>query len=153
MKPTLILLTIFAFIFSGCASPSDPNILIETDKVLSLKKDDIVFTLTLSKTQFDRSESMSARFEVSNNSQSEATFNFANVQQLGYRLINSSETVVLFQPLVVAPALSSFKLAMGEIKTFEVSQSLSSVPVGKYRLEAYLLDNNSPTLGRSVEVN
>ena len=153
MKSILASLIISTVIYSACSTPSNPNIPIQTDTAISMKRNDIVFTLTLSKTRFQRAESLTATFEILNKSQSDVAFQFSNVQQLGFQLIDSIGIVVLLQPQIVSPALSAFTIAVEEKKTFTVLQSLSNVPVGKYRFDVSLLNNNSPTLAQSITVN
>jgi hypothetical protein len=109
----------------------------------------VTFTLSLVKNNFTATEQLEGRFTVYNGTSDTIKYNFANMQQLGFKFIDASGIVVLSKPFIVSPALSSLQLAPGNFKeyplvtTFTNHEGVRMAP-GMYILKAYLLDHNSP---------
>jgi len=117
----------------------------------------VVFTLTLSKNTFALSDTLKGTFRVSNQSGDAQRYDFANIQQLGFRLSDADGKVSLYQPFIVSPALSSLQLQSGDSKEYPIFTTFTDhtgkfVDPGEYTLAAFLLDNNSPEVTLKITV-
>ena len=149
--PALFLISMF-----GCNSTTDSS---NQDTLLlsKLTKDGVVFTLTITKNTFDLADTLKGAFNVSNQSDSLKRFNFANIQQLGFRLSDTSGKVFLYAPIIVSPALSGLILQSGESKDYVILSRFKNhdgdyIDRKEYKLTAYLLDNNSPAVALVITV-
>lgn len=145
------------FITSGCEffTNTGEN---ETSTIEKIVEGGIEYSLSLPTHNFSLRDTLVMSFNVKNNSSTAKTYNFANVQQLGFNLTNRSGRTVISYPMIVSPALSSFTVNPGENKTLTVRSLFKNsegnyIPTGTYRLTAYLLDRNSPHLSLRISIN
>lgn len=147
---------LFLLGFTGCDHSTDP----EDSATLyrSVTVDGIVYAAEIPSDKFSLFDTLTVTFRVSNNSLLPKKFNFSNIQQLSFELVDKGGRVVMFYPYIVSPALSSFTVAPGETK--ELSQwSLFKdfngryIGRGYYTLNVFLADNNSPRLGLNLYIN
>jgi hypothetical protein len=154
MKTIDLLATAFIVSLFGCNSTTDPS---KENTLLLSKKgtDGIVYSLAVPTTQFDLSDTLRGTFQVINESGIERQFNFANIQQLGFQLVDTRGTVALFYPFVVSPATSSLYLQVGEKKEYSIrcifrDHNGQYIGRGKYQLSAFLLEGNSPHVSLAI---
>jgi len=119
--------------------------------------DGVTFTLSLPKDTFKSIELLKGRFTVINGTSTTLTYYFANIQQLGFELVNAGGIIVLAQPFIVAPTVSSLQLVPGEYKVYSIVSTFVNydgirVLPGRYILKAYLLDHNSPELSINLTI-
>jgi hypothetical protein len=154
MKTINVLVILWIATFWGCNSVTDDN---NTPSFSQIKSDGIVYSLSLPSTHFGVFDTLRATFQVTNESIGERQFNFANIQQVGFQLVDMHGTVALYSPIIVLPALSSLHLKVGEKKEYLIlglfkNQNGQNIERGKYMLFAYLLDGNSPPVSHWIEV-
>jgi len=143
------------FIFWSCTQSTESDFTsdLEASKTLG----NMVYTLTINKNIFKLTDSLKIKFEVKNVSTFPKTYNFANVQQFWFKLIDESENIALFYPWIVSPATSAFTILPGQSKIFSNSslfkdQNGNFINKGFYHLLAYLMNENSPEVGLRIWV-
>ncbi len=117
----------------------------------------IEYSVSVPTNNFTLRDTLTVTFYVKNNSTSPKSYHFANVQQLGFNIIDRLNRIVIFYPMIVSPALSSFTVNPGERKTLTVRSLFKDhegkyISTGTYILTAYLLDRNSPHLSLRLSV-
>lgn len=153
----LISLTIILILFyAGC------NSLISTDdsdltKERTLELAGIEYSASVEKSLYDPNDTLKITFTVKNKTSQVKQFNFSNIQQLGFDLINVFGKTVVSYPMIVSPALSSFSVLPGETKSLYIQSQFKDwngkiIDPGKYSLIVFLLDNNSPRLSLKIKV-
>jgi len=124
----------------------------------SISDDGIEFSVDIQNNHFSLYDTLSITFKVKNNSTLSKEFNFANMQQLAFELIDKHNNVAMFYPYIVSPALSNFIIKPGETK--ELNQrslfkhhSGNYILKGNYTLSVFLANNNSPKIKLEITVN
>jgi hypothetical protein len=140
----------------GCNSTTDTTTL-DVPLFSSVKTHGIVYSLSVPTTQFDLLDTLGGTFQVTNESEIERQFNFASIQQLGFQLVDIHGITALSYPMIVSPALSSYRLQVGEKKEYSIlwifkNHNGQYIAPGKYELSAFLLDSNSPQVSLAIEV-
>ena len=120
-------------------------------------KDSVLFTFTIPTTHFLLSDSLRGTFGLRNMGLTDRIFDFGNLQQLQYELVDDAGKTVLYQPVIVLPALSRLTLQPGQSKSYEVVQPFKDVngnliPAGSYTFLASLRNEKSPCLSLSIIV-
>ncbi|MFO7524609.1 MAG: hypothetical protein R6W68_04085 [Ignavibacteriaceae bacterium] len=156
MKSTVNFLLLFVILIPGCDYFTDPEEGSNSTEKIVLDNG-IEYSLSVSKFEFSLRDSLVVSFRVKNNTLIPKKYNFANVQQLGFKLTNSLKRVALFHPVIVSPALSSFIVNPGKTKTLTTythfkDQNGNYISPGTYILTGYLLDRNSPELSLRISV-
>lgn len=148
-----ILLTILN---TGCNSLTSTD---ESDliKYKMQEVDGIEYSAFVDKAVFNLSDTLKINFSVKNKTSQTKQFNFSNIQQLGFNLINIFGTTVISYPNIVSPALSSFSVLPGETKTLHIQSLFKDwngkfIERGTYALIVFLLDNNSPKLSLKIQI-
>lgn len=141
----------------GCESPTDSGN-ISTPLFSQVISNGAVYSLSIPATQFDLSDTLRGVFRVTNGSERQLVYNFANVQQLGFQLLHSNGTVAMYYPIAVSPALSSLTLQPGDTKEYSIlslfkDENGNYISSGPYQLSVYLLDHNSPQVSLQIRVN
>lgn len=156
MKHLFFLYFLLLFAAAGCElltnSKEDTSTII--DKIV---KGGIEYSVSIPKNNFSLRDTLTITFNVKNNSLAPKSYNFANVQQLGFNITDRSNRTVISYPMIVSPALSSFTVHPGESKTLTVRSLFKNsegnyIPTGNYILKAYLLDRNSPQLALRISI-
>lgn len=154
----IILIGIVFAAFSGCDLILDESS--ETDSLThkSVLSDGILYSLSIPVNSFNLSDSLSMTFKVTNNSLSERTFGFPNIQQFGFRLTDDQNNVDMYFPYVVQPATSAFSLQPRESKIYHHSGPFKNhegnyINKGYYKLSAYLLGEEYPLVSLNILVN
>lgn len=156
MKSIVYFLLLLVILIPGCDFFTDPDEgSTSTEKIVL--DNGIEYSLSVSKFEFSLRDSLVVTFRVKNNTLIPKKYDFANVQQLGFKLTNRFKRVALFHPLIVAPALSSFTVNPQETKTLTTytlfkNQNGYYISPGTYILTGYLLDRNSPELSLRISV-
>lgn len=156
MKHKILLLTILLSFF-GCNLLTDSSeTSTATNKTVII--DRIEYSLNIPTNVYSLYDTLNISFQVKNISGLPKVFNFSNVQQLGFQLIDRSNNVTLYYPFIVAPATSSFSLRPNETKELTIASlfkdhSGNFIKKGKFILYVFLLDNNSPKLKLEIYVN
>lgn len=123
-----------------------------------IKANGIVFSLSVPTAQFQLSDTLKATFQVVNESMVEWQFNFGHMQQNGFQLVDGNGTVALLYPIIVSPALSSFRLQPGEKKEYSIKSLFRNhhdgqyLARGEYTMSAFLLENKSPYVSLTIHV-
>jgi len=156
MKSSMILVVILLVTFFACSSPTDYSNNSPTQK--SVISDGIEYTLSIPKNNFALEDTLQVGFLVKNIASLTKEFRFANIQQFGFKVVDESNNVAMFYPLLVNPALSHFILEPGKSKDFSIPSLFKDlngnyINKGNYMLTAYLLDNNSPDVSLKISVN
>lgn len=143
-----LLLFPFLFLAAGCSSPTDSGYT-PLHKVSSTGE--IEYSLDINSNTFTPFDTLYITFKVKNNSLTLKQFNFANIQQLAFEIIDTHNNVVMFYPWIVSPATSNLIVYSGEIKELNLvsgfrNQYGNYVSPGKYVLAVFLADGNSPKL-------
>lgn len=117
----------------------------------------IEYSVSVPTNNYTLRDTLTVTFYVKNNSTSPKSYHFANVQQLGFNIIDRLNRIVIFYPMIVSPALSSFIVNPGESKTLTAKSLFKNsggnyIPTGNYILKAYLLDRNSPQLSSRISI-
>ena len=147
-----ILLTLY-----GCDlidSPSDNSSTLHK----SVISGGIEYSLDIPTNNFLLNDTLSISFKVKNNSPLLKEFNFSNIQQLAYQVIDQNNNVATYYPNIVLPALSQFSLKLGETKVLDQiglfkDNNGNYINRGNYSLVVFLMDNNSPKLDLKITVN
>lgn len=156
MKSKFFIILLLLLSISGCNFFTDPeedsN---STEKIVI--DNGIEYTLSVSKNVMSLRDTLTVTFSIKNNSTAPRTYNFANVQQLGFNITDKSNRTVISYPMIVSPALSNFTVHPGETKTLTVKSLLKNshgnyISTGTYILTAFLLDRNSPQLTLRITV-
>ncbi len=156
MKHLFFLCLTVYFTVSGCDfltnSKEDSSTTI--DKIV---EGGIEYSVSIHSNYFSLRDTLTINLNVKNNSLAPKSYNFANVQQLGFNLTDRSNRTVISYPMIVSPALSSFTVRPGESKTLTVRSLFKNsegnyIPTGNYILKAYLLDRNSPQLSLRISI-
>lgn len=145
MKTSILITILLSFTLIGCDTRTEPT------------PDQIAYKLIIPRTEFDVTDTLTGDFIVTNESSSEKVFNFLNLQQHGFTLINQNNTVVIVRPTGFRPALSSFQLQTNESKTFSIrtefrDQNGQLLNPGTYTLTAYLLDGEYPKVSKTIKI-
>jgi hypothetical protein len=124
----------------------------------SISDNGIEFSVDIPTNNFSLYDTLSVTFKVKNYSTSMKEFNFANMQQLAFQLIDKNNNVAMFYPYIVSPALSNFILNPGETKELNQNSlfkhhSGNYINRGNYTLSVFLADKNSPKLELEISVN
>ena len=153
---TLILSLILLLAFYGCdlTDNSSDN---STTTHKTIISDGIEYTLDISKNNYSLDDTLAISFKVKNYSTLPREYNFSNVQQLSYQVIDQNNKVVTYYPFIVSPALSHFTLEPGEMKElnhigFFKDHNGNYINRGIYSLAVFLADNNSPKLKLQISV-
>ncbi len=156
MNRLISLIIFFLLFYAGC------NSLISTDdsdltKERTIELDGIEYTACVEKSVFDLNDILKISFTVRNKTAQTKQFNFSNIQQLGFELINVFGKTVVSYPMIVSPALSSFSVLTGETKSLYIQSQFKdwngkTIDPGTYAIIVFLLDNNSPRLSLKIKV-
>lgn len=156
MKSKFFIILLLLLSIPGCDFFTDPeDDSNSTEKIVM--DNGIEHTLSVSKNVMSLRDTLTVTFSIKNNSTAPKTYNFANVQQLGFNITDKSNRTVISYPMIVSPALSNFTVHPGETKRLTVRSLLKNsegyfIPTGHYILKAYLLDRNSPQLTLRITV-
>ena len=140
----------------GCDSATDPKSdYPETQKVVTLNG--MSYTLTILKTEYTITDSLSLVYQVSNKSDSTKVFWFSNQQQYGFELTDSKDSIITSFPRIVQPAPSTLTIQLSSVKEFKTTAPLKNIygnyfVTGSYRLSLFLLDNNSPKVSLQIRI-
>jgi len=145
MKTSLVILILLSLIFIVCDNGTKPA------------PEQIVYKLDVPKTEFERTDTLTGEFIVTNQSESEKVFTFLNLQQHGFTLTDQNNTVVILYPTGFHPALTSFRLQPNESKTYPIrtefrDQNGQLLDPGTYTLSAYLLDGEYPKVSTTIKI-
>ena len=154
---TLILNLTLLLIFYGC-DLTDNSTDASTQIHNTVKSGGIEYTLDIPTNSYLLDDTLSFSFKVKNYSISERQFNFANIQQLAYQIIDQNNYITTYQPFIVLPATSNFTLRPGEFKKFNQigffkDHNGNYINRGKYSLSVSLANNNSPKVKLQISVN
>jgi hypothetical protein len=120
------------------------------------------FNLRPEKTVMDLDEEIVLIYQVFNSSRQDIFLQFANQQQLGYKVYHNGNFIAEY-PLAVLPALSSWIIPAGHIREQRVSWSQTihndgyefsdkRAKSGVYTIVQYLLDGNSPYRATDITI-
>ena len=118
---------------------------------------DIQLKLNLEKSNYFVADTLKGTFIVTNLSSKIIKYDFSTSCQFGLK-IKSGDKEVKQYPEVCAQVLTSLILKGGESKVYEFKYSLldndlNSLLKGDYTIEAYLLDNNSSIVSKSIKID
>ncbi len=141
--------------FIGCDKIMDPGDTTPLHK--SITVDGIEYSAEIPSDKFSLYDTLFISFRVSNNSFLKKEFNFSNIQQLAFELVDRNYQRIMYYPYIVLPALSNFSVSPGETKELSVYSALRDyngryLDRGKYTLYVYLANNNSPRLRLNVSI-
>ena len=141
--------------FIGCDKMTDPGDTTPLHK--SVTVEGIQYSAEIPSDKFSLYDTLFISFRVSNNSLLKKEFNFSNIQQLAFELVDRNYQRIMYYPYIVSPALSNFSVSPGETKELSVYSALRDyngryIDRGKYTLYVYLADNNSPRLSLNVSI-
>lgn len=154
---TLILNLTLLLTFYGC-DLTDNSSDTSTSVHKTVNSGGIEYTLDIPKNSFLLDDTLSISFKVKNYSTLTRQFNFANIQQLAYQVIDQDNNIATYHPFIVLPATSYFSLKPGEMKEFEQigffkDHNSNYINRGKYSLSVFLAGNNSPKVKLQISVN
>ncbi len=145
-----IFLSVLLFAFYGCDIFTDSN---DNSNPLhkSILSNEVEFSVEIPNSSYSLFDTLNIAFKVKNISNLPKEFNFANMQQLAFELIDKNKNVAMFYPYIVSPALSRFTVNPGETKVLSISSLLKHhsgnfINKGQYTLSVFLADRNSPKL-------
>ncbi len=156
MRNSLLSL-VMVVLLTGCDHITEPQGSL-TILLKSVNVDGIEYCTEIYQNIFSLYDTLSIRFRIKNNTLISREFNFSNIQQLAFELINRNEQIVLYYPYIVSPALSSFIVQPGETKEL-VQWSLFKdhsgryIEEGYYKLNVFLADRNSPKISLNILIN
>lgn len=150
----LILLIVFT-LYNCDLTDNSPDISATYHK--TVHSNGIEFSLNIYKNIFLLNDTLTISLKVKNYSSSAKTFNFSNIQQLGYQIIDQNNKTAAYYPNIASPALSHFSVGPGEMKELNQNGIFKDnngryINRGIYSLVVYLLDNNSPELRLEISV-
>ena len=156
MKTLIISLSV-VLTFSGCDVLND-----STDNSTpihkSINSEGTEFALDIPTNSFLLDDTLSISFTVTNKSTLIKKFNFSNIQQLAFQVVDQNNNIATYYPNIVSPATSYFSLKLGEKKEFSQigffkDHNGNYINRGKYSLFVFLADNNSPKLMLEITIN
>jgi hypothetical protein len=152
---TLFLSLLILLIFYGCDLTDNSS---NNSTHTIANSGGIEFSLDIPKNNFLLDDTLSISFKVKNYSAFVKEFNFSNIQQLGYQIIDHNNNIATYYPYIVSPALSQFSLEPGKMKVLDQdglfrNNNGNYINPGKYSLIVFLLNNNSPKLKLEISVN
>lgn len=113
--------------------------------------------LEIESDEVEQLTNLEAIFTVTNVSEEEQTYRFSSGCQYGYTISQDEE--ILFDSrknIFCTQALTAFSLEPGESKDFSISLANMEEPEtmesGTYQLNAFLLDDQTPTVSQSFEI-
>jgi Intracellular proteinase inhibitor len=130
--------------------------LLTSGSILSQNRD-IRLRLDLKKSNYSVADTLKGTFSITNLSSKPLKFDFSTSCQYGLK-IKSGDKAVKQYPEVCAQVLTSLVLQGGKSKVYQfkyplVDNDLNTLPKGDYIIEAYLLDNNSSIVSKSIKIN
>jgi hypothetical protein len=147
----IFICSIFLF---GCDSVNDPiTDLPEIQKVVI--NNGMSYTLIIPKTEYAITDSLSLKYQVFNKTDSVKVYWFVNQQQYGIEIADSKDSIVIYFPIVVQFAPSTFTIQPSAVKEFMTTVPFRNlhgnyIAKGNYRLSVFLLDNNSPKVSLQI---
>jgi Intracellular proteinase inhibitor len=113
--------------------------------------------LNLDKYNYSAADTLTGTFTVTNLSSDIINFNFSTSCQNGIKIKNDDKVVKQY-PEICAQVLTSLALNGGESKIYKFKFRLVDIdghnlPKGDYTIEAYLLDNNSSIVSKSIKID
>ncbi len=139
--------------FSGCSNATDPGYPSPLQK--SITVNGVEYSAGIPVNKFLPDDTLHISFRVANQTLAPKTFNFSNIQQLAFELINKDNQIVLCYPYIVLPATSSFTVAPGEMKELSMWSLFRDhngryIEKGNYNLNVFLANRNSPKINLAV---
>ncbi len=155
MRIYFLSLAILVFL-TGCDLTNPSGDLSSLHKSITI--DGIEYSAEIPSNQFSQYDTLFIRFKVRNHTSFPREFNFSNIQQLAFELINRNEQTVLYYPYIVSPALSSFTVEPGgskELSQWSLFKDFNGryIGVGYYTLRVFLANGNSPKIRLSIFIN
>ncbi|MCH8034480.1 MAG: hypothetical protein IH950_12100 [Bacteroidetes bacterium] len=113
--------------------------------------------LDLEKYTFFEADTLKGTFTVTNLSSNTVKYNFSTSCQYGLK-IKSGSIISIQYPEVCLQVLTSLTLKSGESKLYEfqlllVDNDYNNLIKGNYTVEAFLLNNNSSIVSKSIKIN
>lgn len=146
----LVELFLTLFLFSSCDSVP----------FLSSNEEEgpVQYELELNSEQISQLSHLEATFTVTNVSDEDQNFSFSSGCQYGFTV--SKDKSIIFDSrdhIMCSQALTSFTLKPNDSKNFDIELSnagdLEPLEQGTYRLNAFLLDDQSPAVTQSFTIN
>ena len=145
MKTKLIFLSLIllSFLLTNCD-------LLEQDQ-------DALLSLELEKYTFPEADTLKGTFMVTNLSPNSVTYNFTSSCQYQLKIKNGNVTSRQYTGLCL-DVLTALTLKSGESKLYEfqlllVDNDYNNLAKGDYTVEAFLLNNNSSIVSKSIKIN
>jgi hypothetical protein len=118
---------------------------------------DALLSLELEKYSFSEADTLKGTFMVTNLSPNSVTYNFTSSCQYQLKIKSGNVTSRQYTGLCLE-VLTSLTLKSGESKLYEfqmllVDNNYNNLVKGDYTVEAYLLDNNSSIVSKSIKIN
>jgi len=134
---------LLSFLITGCD-------LFEQDLGVSL-------SLQLEKYSFTEADTLKGTFTVTNLSSNTVSYKFSTSCQYGLK-IKSGSVISRQYPEVCLQVLTSLTLKSSESKLYEfqlllVDNDYNNLTKGDYTVEAFLLNNNSSFVSKSIKIN
>ena len=155
MKNLLVGLILLLALY-GCEIFNDSN---DNSNPLhkSIISDEVEFSVEIPSNSYSLFDTLNITFKVKNYSTLPKKFNFANMQQVAFELIDKYKNVAISYPNIVSPALSNFTVNPNETKVLLISgffkhRSGNYINTGLYTLSIFLADRNSPRINLNISV-
>lgn len=149
-----IIFSLFSFLITytilniSCQNPLDPDD--------SKTVDRINFHLSLDKKEYELPDTLKIKFTITNFSGASKTFHFSSSCHLGFRIMLSDDSVIQYPEACLA-VLTSLTISSGTSKEINIDYLLERfrglIPGTEYKIEAFLLDNNSPVLSTVIKLH
>ncbi len=147
MKTKIIFLSfiLLSFLLTNCDLFEQ-----DQDALLSLE-------LELEKYTFPEADTLKGTFMVTNLSPNSVTYNFTSSCQYGLKIKSGNVTSRQYTGLCL-DVLTALTLKSGESKLYEfqlllVDNDYNNLAKGDYTVEAFLLNNNSSIVSKSIKIN
>jgi hypothetical protein len=139
---SIVLITLL--FFNSCENTLEP------DEIRTV--DGILFKLTTDKKEYYLPDTLNIKITITNFSGLRREFNFSSGCQLGFRILLPNNEINF--PTVCPDVLTSITIENNETK--EVSEDyflgrFRGLIPGEYKLEAFLMNNNSPVLTSGIK--
>ena len=118
---------------------------------------DVRLSLDLEKDSLSEADTLKGTFTVTNFSSNTVSYKFSTSCQYGLK-IKSGSVISRQYPEVCLHVLTSLTLNSGESKLYEfqlllVDNDYNNLTKGDYTVEAFLLNNNSSIVSKSIKIN
>lgn len=140
-KVKILNLICFTFLIAGCNMP-DQN-------------QGVQLNLNLEKYSYFSNDTLSGILKVTNFTPNTIHYTFPSSCQFGIKIVGAGITYIEY-PQVCAQVITSLTLRSGESKLYDfklpLNENNNNLPRGNYMVEAFLLNNNSASVNKSIKI-